>query len=78
MSEEQGHPAPAAPARDDEGWMNRWRRRRSERREIRADRRARRQARMIGGSPDDAARQAESHAMTTGSTFGKGDNKPKR
>jgi hypothetical protein len=78
MSEEQGHPEPAVPAGGEEGLMDRWRRRHSERREIGADRRARRRARMMGGSPDDAARQAESHAMSTGSTFGKGDNNPKR
>jgi hypothetical protein len=37
----------------------------------------RRRARRLGGaSPDDAAAQAESHAMSTGSTFGQGNPKP--
>ena len=42
------------------GWVGRLRERGAERRAIRADRRARRRARSMGGSPDDAARQAES------------------
>ena len=42
------------------GWVSRLRERGAERRAMRADRRARRRARSMGGSPDDAARQAES------------------
>lgn len=77
MSEEEGrkHQAAATPA-GDASWISRWRAHRSDRRDIRADRRMRRRARRFGASPDDAARQAESHAMSTGSTFGKGNPKP--
>jgi hypothetical protein len=41
-------------------WVSRPRERGADRRAIRADRRARRRPRSMGGSPDDAARQAES------------------
>ena len=78
MSEVEGREdQAAATAAGDAGWISRWRAHRSDRRDIRADRRMRRRARRFGGaSPDDAARQAESHAMSTGSTFGKGNPKP--
>ncbi len=46
-------------------WMSRLRERRTERQAIRADRRARRKAHM-GGSPDDAARRAESSNVQGG------------
>ena len=42
------------------GWVSRLRAGGAERRAVRADRRAGRRARSMGGSPDDAARQAES------------------
>ena len=48
------------------GWASRLRERGAERRALRADRRARRRARSMGGSPDDAARQAESGVVQGG------------
>jgi hypothetical protein len=75
MTEAEGHDEQAELRSD--GWVGRWRARRSYKREIRADRRARRRARMLGGSPDDAARQAESHATTRAGWFSDGNSDPR-
>ena len=54
------------PTEGERGWVSRLRARGAERRAVRADRRARRRARSMGASPDDAARQAESHYADSG------------
>jgi hypothetical protein len=78
MSEMEGHDDEAVvPSAGGHGWMGRRRARRSDRRDIRADRRARRRARMFGSGPDDAARQAESHAMTRAGWFSDGSSDPR-
>lgn len=62
------------PERQD--WMSRYRSSRELRRELRADRRARRRARMLGASPDDDARQAESGMQRGGYFTTKTNHKP--
>jgi hypothetical protein len=52
------------PQAREHGWMGRWRGRR-DRREISSHRRARRRSCVLASSPDDAARQAESHGVTS-------------
>ena len=64
------------PSAGEAGWLDRWLARRSDRRDIRADRRRRRRARTWGSSPDDAARQAESHAVTRAGWFSDGGADP--
>jgi hypothetical protein len=54
------------PTEGERGWVSRLRERGAERRAVGADRRARRRARSVGASPDDAARQAESHFADSG------------
>jgi hypothetical protein len=52
------------------GWVSRYRQRSRDRHALRADRRARRRARF-GGTPDDAARRAESGNYQSGGFFTK-------
>jgi hypothetical protein len=64
------------PTGRERGWVRRLRERGAERRAVRDDRRARRRARSMGASPDDAARQAESHFADSG--YFTTESQPKR